>query len=127
MPTHSVKYQWSRNGEMISREVDISADGEKNIDVTLTASQTNKRVVIAIDVSEVKSLMIDSKTNVSIKTNSTSSPAQTLTIVPGYPWVWTVESGLSNPLSTDITDLYITNADASTGLVTLRVLQDITP
>lgn len=41
-----------------------------------------------------------------IKTNSTSSPSDTLNLVAGVPYFWYAGSGITNPFATDVTIMY---------------------
>ena len=129
MPTHTIATTWSRSGETISQSVSVTADGEINADVALTASQANKQVDVAIDVSDLKSLLISSDVNCTVYTNAASggSPDQTIAITADKPLIWNQYSGLENPLDTDVTALYITNGAAAAGTVKIRALLDVTP
>lgn len=127
MPSHNIGLSWNRSGETISKTVVMTADGEVNVDTTVNASATDKEVDIAIDVSSLQSLYIWSDQDVTIQTNSGSVPADTLTIEADSPLVWYVGCGLDNPLGTDVTKLYLTNAGGAAATVKIRVLQDVTP
>lgn len=127
MPVHTISQTWSRSGERISRDVEVEASGEKNLDITLTAAQANKLYEITLDVSEMKSLVVDSPSStITIKTNSSGSPVQTLTIEAGIPLVWHHESGLPNPLTTDVTALYVSTAATVAVSAKFRALEDVT-
>jgi len=118
---------WARNGESIAQTVTIEADGEGNRNVTVNAATTDKRVDIAIDVSELKLLYIHSDQDITIETNSGSAADDTLTIKANKPFVWYADCGLTNPLGTDVTALFITNAGATAANVKIRTLEDTTP
>ncbi len=125
MPSHVLAYNYTRSGEQIAKNVTVTADGEKNLSVALGASETDKQVDIAIDVSELKSLFISCDVDVTVETNNGSSPADTLTIKAGKPLSWHEECGLTNPLGTDVTALFLTCTAA--GTFELRALEDLTP
>lgn len=127
--THTLTLTYTRSGEQISRNVAISADGEPNVDFTLTSSQSNKQVLIAIDVSALKSIYIDSTTDITIKTNSSSEEDDTISVSGGEPLVWFTGCGLATPFTsgTDVTQIYVTNGEASAGTVKIRCLHDATP
>lgn len=124
---HVLTLSWARSGEAIAANVTVEADGETNRNLTVPASTTDFRTNIAIDVSEVKSLYIHSDVSVTIETNSSSAPDDTLTVAAGKPLVWYTGCGLANPLTTDVTDFYITNATGGPAAVKIRVLIDETP
>lgn len=127
MPSHNFTLAWSRSGESISKTVTVTADSEYNADIPLTASQADEQVAATLDVSEIKSIFISSDVDVTLETNSSSAPDETLSITADEPFVWRTGSGVTNPLETDITALYLTNGDATAGTVKIRILYDGTP
>ena len=124
---HTLTVSWSRNGETISQPVVVEADGETNRNVTVNAATTDKQVNIAIDVSELKLLYIHSDQNVTIETNSGGAPVNTITLLANKPLSWYLGCGLANPLTTDVTDFFITNAGDTAANVRIRTLIDETP
>lgn len=128
MPTHSLTRGWQRNSDITSKRQDITAEGEQTIEVPVSDSVADKQVDISIDVSEIKSLFLVSDQDVTIETNSDSAPDDTIALKANIPLIWENVSGYySNPLTTDVTALFITNASGTDATVTLRVLEDVTP
>lgn len=125
MPTHNITQSWSRSGEAVSVTVVATGSGEVNVDETIPASQTNMLITLAVDVSALKSLYISSDETLTIKTNSSGSPTDTLTITGGKPLVWYTGCGFSCPLTGDVTVIYVTNSAAAA--LKIRTLQDATP
>lgn len=128
--THTLTTSWTRNGDTISKQVAVTAAdvGENNLDVTLTALQSDKQVVVGVDVSTLKSLYIYSDVDCTIEWNNNAGAQGSLTITAESPLQWYSTSGVTNPLGvTDITNLYVTNLDNTTGTVKIRLLQDATP
>lgn len=103
----------------------LTADGECNRDVSLSANSTNVEVDLDLVYTRVKVLAIECASALTIKTNSTSSPSDTLTLVGGQGLVWFYGSGFTNPLTADVTKLYLTSTAAQD--VKIRVLYDSTP
>jgi len=90
--------------------VSITFGAESNITETLPIG-TNVLVAYTLDVSQAKTLYIYSSTDATIKTNSSSAPAATLSMIGGNAISWNNQTGIANPFgSTDITALYVTNA-----------------
>lgn len=83
------------------------------IDVDVAASTTNQMFTIAIDVSELESLFLVTDGDMTIKTNSGSSPDDTFTMVANMPLIWVRGYPTSNPLGTDVTALYLTTGSGS--------------
>lgn len=124
--SHVLSLYWSRNGETINNQVTISADGEDNRDIVLSGNATNVLVAMGIDVSQLQAIYISSDYDCTLKTNSSGSPDQTLNIAGGKPFMWVTGSGITNPLTTDVTSLYLSNGSANSNTVKIRVSIDST-
>lgn len=128
----SITYR-TNNGSVSVPAVEVSGDAELVYDDTIPAGTTNKQIVLALDVSEVKGFVmacpaISATKTIVIKTNSTSSPANTLTLTSAVPGVvyYTGQTG-ANPLTTDVTSLYVTSTDTVDRRLQIYVCADITP
>lgn len=84
------------------------------IDEDIAASTTNQLLTIAIDVSQIQTLFIVADGALTVKTNSSGSPVQTLSFAANVPLAWATGAPNANPLTTDVTALYFTNAGGST-------------
>jgi hypothetical protein len=60
-----------------------------------------------------------------VKTNSSGSPDNTITLAAGVPVAWDTNSPYANPFTANVTKFYITNASA--GTFSCKVLYDPTP
>lgn len=107
--THQVTEKVLVGGESISKVNTLTAGSKISIDETI-AIGTDTLVALTLDVSQVKSIYILSDVAATIETNSGGSPAQTLTLVAGVPYVWYTNKYSALVFTTDITALYITNA-----------------
>lgn len=116
----------SGEGESISKSVVIEGGALMKIEEEIAASASNVLVAAEIDVSQVKGFLFLADKDVTLKTNSSSSPANTLNLKANEPQTWNEKSGLVNPLTTDVTALYFTNAAASPATVQVIVIYDPT-
>lgn len=127
--TRTTQYQ-TAEGRLVSASDSVSAEGEVAFDGTIAVSGTpNVEVDIAFAVTgELKSLLLYSVQGMTIKTNSSSAPDDTIVLVAGVPLVWNTNDVAANPLTTDVTKLFFTNASATlTSAVKVRALVDVTP
>jgi hypothetical protein len=124
---HLITTTWQRSGESIPVTVTIEDGGEVNITEPLAAPVTNYLINIAVDVSELSSLLIYSDVACTIKTNSSGSPDNTITVAAGKPVVWYTGCGLACPLTVDVTKIYVTVGGSTAGTLKIRALQDATP
>jgi len=124
--THKMKAMFTRGNEVVSSEKSYSVESEANISLTIPASSTDLLVALAVDVSQLKTLMIVATGgDLLLETNSGSVPDDTLTIKDGIPLFWTHDCGLPNPFSDDINGLYVTKAGV--GDVTFELRAGVDP
>jgi hypothetical protein len=75
----------------------------------------------------MKSLYILAGQNMTLKTNSSGSPQDTISLTAGVPLVWVTGGAISNPFAGTITKFYLTAiSTVNTGLFQMRLLQDAT-
>lgn len=128
MPTHRIQRIWQDAGnESVSQQEMITADLETNLDVAIADGQTAKQINVAIDVSALKLLFISSDKDVTIETNNSSTPDDTIEITANVPLLWTPDCGFACPLSADVATLYLANASGAEAALKIRTLQDATP
>src|ERR1039458_1811896 len=96
------------SGTVSLSSIDESGSQRQNSTLTVPASTSNYHMALSVDVDQLISFLMYSSANVTVKTNSSSSPAQTLTLVAGIGLTWNNANGQSNPLTTDITGIYVT-------------------
>ncbi len=125
--SQTVTQGWSGNGRGYTASKAYSADGSESRDVSVPDSSTDLEVVIGIDYDEVVNLFLYSDQDVTIETNSGSVPDDTISLKAGVPLNWNADSYFDNPLSADVTSLFITNASGAAATVRIEVLQDSTP
>jgi len=116
------------DGERIATSVDITAAMSIELDESVSDGQTDVAIDPGtIDVSEVKFLMLVSDKAVTVETNSGTVPDYTFTLGANVPWVWHESMGIANPITVDITSLFVTNASGAAAALQMRVLVDPTP
>lgn len=124
---HVINRGWSDGRSSLTGNVEQIADGEISLDVVVPANTNNLAVDLAFVVSRVKSLFITSDKAVTIKTNSSGAPTQTLTRAANQPLDWTAADADACPFTANVTTAFITNATSAAANVRIRILHDITP
>ncbi len=125
---HTLKHTLDPGGrEEIRASKTYTGTGWAGFDESIANGQTDKQVVVAIDVSAVKSIVILSDQAVTLETNSGSTPTNTLSLVAGVPYVWNTDSYDTFKLTGDVTAVYITNSSGAAARVQLDALLDATP
>jgi hypothetical protein len=126
--THRVGITYSSDAGTITNTTDTyTGDGEANFDGTIATGVPNVEVDLAIDVSALKSFVMFSTQAITVKTNSTSAPDDTINLTAGHQLVWTTDHIEANPLGVDVTKFYLTNSSGSAATVKFRFLVDATP
>jgi len=83
-------------------------------DLVVPVSTTNQLQGVSILRANIKSVLIYSNTTVTLKTNSSSSPAETITITGGGPaFSWALACGITLPFSANLTAFYWTNGSST--------------
>ncbi len=123
--SHTVTKSIQGNGVNKSLSSTYSGSSGTNIQETI-AIGTDTLVNVAIDVSAIKSLYICSDVAMTLETNSSSAPDDTISLIAGVPLEW--QAGVSYyacPLTVDVTKVYLTNV--AQAAFELYVIQDSTP
>ena len=116
---HTLTKSWSGPAGAISKSLPEFGVQEANLDFVLAASTTNQQMNLAFKIALLQSIFISSDQNITMKTNSTTTPGNTITITGGDPFLST---GAANPFAADVTTVYFTNAGATAANVSVRCL-----
>lgn len=128
MPTYLLTEGFQFGSVSQAYSISKSADAEVSVGpVPIATGQTAFLVNLAIDVSDLKSLFIVCDQAVTIKTNSSGAPDNTLTLIANQPLVWYNGSYYTNLLTVDVTKIYVANSSGATANLYIFALQDPTP
>jgi hypothetical protein len=109
-------------GNAVSAISKYTGGTEVGFDGTVAATTDNVEVDIAWLHANVHSLLLYSSQALTIKTNSSGSPTQTLTLTAGQALVWGTDHVEANPITADVTKLFLSNDTANIATVKIRVL-----
>lgn len=130
--THTLNVSLNSPSGAIAASLTHESEQSVEMDIVMASDATNVAVAFAATLAKVKSLVIQSDQACTIKTNSSSTPQETITLVANKPFI---VSDAFNPslTATDffagaITALYVTNTSspATAGTVKLRAIIDPT-
>lgn len=96
-----------------------------DLDVTINAGATNVEYDAVVTIAQVQSLLMFSDQAVTLKTNSSGSPQDTINIKAGVPIAWNINSFHSIPFAGNVTKLFFTNSGGSPAHVNFRVLANV--
>lgn len=109
----------------LSARQTVSGDSEQAYDIPLTASQENAEVDMDFIAANLKSIYILSDQNLTVKTNDSSSPDDTITVAANTPFAWNTVQAADNPFTADVSKVYLTNeSSTSAARVQIEILYD---
>jgi hypothetical protein len=115
------------NGVTTGNTLTVTGDNSIDYSITVPGPSTNLAIGAEIDVSAVSFWRIMSTIAMTLKTNSTSAPDNTLTLTANVPAWWATGCGWTNPLTVDIENFYATIGGVTDATLTIEFLQDATP
>lgn len=114
----------------------VSASSPAAIEETIAAGQTAYLINLAFTVAGLKSIWLLSDQVITIKTNSSSVPDDTIILAAGVPLEWNtgythtvggVTPWPACPFTAPVTKIYVANSSGTTANLSCRVLADATP
>ncbi len=123
MFTHTLNWQYTASGNTESQNLTVQADGEDNRDITVAALAADYLVAYVLDYSQCKGVFILADADMTLETNSSSAPDQTISLTANVPVAWVYGAGTC-PITADITSLYVTSTAG--GTLKIRTLVDST-
>ena len=117
MISHSYNQSYQTSSGQFQLNATVTGNGESNNDTVLAAGATNVLVSYALIRSQINSLCLSCTGDCTIKTNSSGSPADTITLLAGVPKFFptnalaTAVGGIHNA---DVTALYLSSTAGGT-------------
>lgn len=79
------------------------------INTSVPASTANQLLTLSFSHTTLQAIFLLSNQNLTVKTNSSGSPAQIINLLAGIPYQWSLSAGyFSNPITTAVTAFYLT-------------------
>ena len=123
MFTHTITTNYSDNGGLVVAQPNVyTGQTQASYDGTIAANATNFLIDLAWPLTGMQALLIWSNINLTVLTNSSSSPAQTINVTANIPIKWGAQEGNANPITAAVTSLYVTNATANPATFKVRAL-----
>lgn len=87
------------------------------INTSVPASTSNQLLTLSFAYATLQAIFLLSNQNLTIKTNSSGSPAQTINLLAGIPYEWSLSAGyFTNPIIANVTAFYLTTPGAAATL-----------
>jgi hypothetical protein len=125
--TATLKSGFTKDGAAVENTVTVTGSGFREVEETVAANQTDKLMNIAFTYADLLWIYIESDAGCTIETNAVDATGgQTITITAGVPFFWQKNSGIPNPISANVTKIYVTNTTAITSFY-MAAQNDATP
>lgn len=126
--TDKLTVSYTGNGTAVtSAIISKTADADAGFDNTIADGTTNGEVDVAFTVSGLAMCILTSDRAVTVKTNSTGSPQETINLAAGAPLIYYSGGPWAIPFAGAVTKMYISNASGGAAHVQFRALYDSTP
>ena len=109
-------------GNAISAVSKYTGTTEVAYDGTVAATTDLQEVDIAWIRANVHALLLYSSQALTIKTNVSGAPIDTIVLAAGQAIVWGTDHAEANPVAHDVTKLFLSNDTANIAIVKIRVL-----
>lgn len=118
----TINHGYSGPNESLTGSVTVSCDTVWAGDVTVAAGKTNQEYDIDLVASQMKVVFVKAVgAALTVKTNSTSAPDNTLTLASGESIAWANGLESSNPFTANLTKIYVTNPGSDSGTLNIRI------
>jgi len=108
--THTTGITYTTNaGRLASTTVVKTADTELGIQDTIGANGGVTHFIIGVDVSELESFCLFSDQDVTVYENANNNSVLQIDLAANVMYTWNSSSTAANPLSVDVTGLYVHN------------------
>jgi hypothetical protein len=112
-------------GTISSTTSTFTGDAEIDLDSVVPLSTTNKEFDIQFTKTDVVSMIMFSDKAVTLKTNSSGSPSDTISLAANMPLVWHTDSPTAIPIVGNVTKIFVTNSGSTNAAIKIRVLAAI--
>lgn len=123
MFNHSITSTYGTDeGQAISTKAFYTGTAEVGYDGTVPATTDLVEVDLSFTRANVHALLLYSSQPLTIKTNNSTTPIDTITLTAGQSIVWGSDHPEPNPVAHDVTKLFLSNDSANAATVKIRVL-----
>ena len=105
---HDITMAWAEGARGGTYVESYTGDASDSRAITVPENTTDMLVNVAIDFSQTKSLIFACDFDITIETNDSAAPDDTINLKANSPLMWNADAQFSNPIGTDVTKIYLT-------------------
>jgi hypothetical protein len=114
-------------GPDLSQALALSGPSAIMLDEAIADGSTDLQVACAFALTGLQAFLLVSDQALTVKTNNSGAPQETLAIAAGKPLIYLPGTGAPALFAGAVTALFVTNASGATAALKVRVLHDSTP
>lgn len=115
-------------GNNVSQSVAIACSGTADVNETIADNTTDGAITFALDISATKVIYMVSDQAITVKTNSSSTPQETINLAANVPLLYAPTLlGSAAPFADDVTGLFVTNESGAAATLIIKAGTDVTP
>ena len=123
--THTRTISYTANGAIVvNAALSQTGDEETDLDTSIAAGATNQQFAYNLVAANLKSVFIYSDNGLVIKTNSSSTPQDTITLAPGQALAWQSGDPGAAPFAGNVTALFVSNSGSAASALKMRALSN---
>ena len=120
---YTMALQFSVNGiQVVSASLSAADNTSHSYVDTIATGTVNQPTRLAFAAEEVQAYILYSDQNVTIDVNSTSAPLPAISLTAKSPLVYIAGAGMTSLFTTDVTEMFVSNASGQPANVTIEVL-----
>lgn len=119
--SQKIKADWVGDGREIAGAFTVSANAKASFDENIPIGAANE-YVFAFDITNLELLYISVAEDLTIKTNSSGAPDDTILVKKGIPFIWTYGVNYSKPLAVDVVKIFVANSSGVIARLQIEVL-----
>lgn len=123
---HSIVRNFSIPGGGGSTTETVADDGSQSLEESIADGVVDQALDFDVKAAAIKSIIMFATTDLTIETNNAGTPDDTIALVAGVLRHWSVNSSEANFITTDITQLFVSNASGSPAKLIVSVIYDPT-
>lgn len=107
----AINYTQSPGAQVVSSTITLVGNSQQNTDLVVNAN-AEARANVSIIKADIQSLLLYCDQSITLKTNSSGSPQDTLNVQANVPYVWTVNTAsiFACPFSNNVTAIFVNTA-----------------
>ncbi len=111
MHTHTIVETWNGEGRTVRGECSFTGGMQTGLNEQIPKGAKDVKMLIALYLGALESLIIFATADATIKTNSASKPGDTLKMRAGVAYVWNKKKLDALRLKADVTQIFVTSKD----------------